>query len=130
MSMHIDRIDHIVLTVRDIEATCEFYERALGMSAVTFAGGRKGLAFGAQKINLHPHGREFEPKALHPMPGSADFCLITSVPLAEVMKHLEQAEVKIIEGPVRKTGATGPLLSVYFRDPDQNLVEVSNALPA
>lgn len=130
MNMHIARIDHFVLTVRDVEATCEFYERALGMRAITFAGGRRALAFGAQKINLHQHGREFEPKALHPMPGSADFCLITSVPLAEVMKHLEQAGVKIIEGPVRKTGATGPLLSVYFRDPDQNLVEVSNALPA
>ena len=130
MTMHIDRIDHFVLTVRDVEATCEFYRRALGMRAVTFAGGRRALAFGAHKINLHQHGREFEPKALHPMPGSADFCLITSVPLAEVIKHLAQASVTIIEGPVRKAGATGPLLSVYFRDPDQNLVEVSNALPA
>jgi len=130
MNMHIDRIDHFVLTVQDVEATCEFYERALGMRAVTFAGGRRALAFGGQKINLHQHGREFEPKALHPPPGSADFCLITSVPLAEVIAHLAQAGVRIIEGPVPKTGAAGPLLSVYFRDPDQNLVEVSNALPA
>ena len=130
MNMHIDRIDHFVLTVQDVEATCEFYERALGMRAVTFAGGRRALAFGGQKINLHQHGREFEPKALHPTPGSADFCLITSVPLAEVIAHLAQAGVRIIEGPVPKTGAAGPLLSVYFRDPDQNLVEVSNALPA
>ncbi len=124
--MKIDRIDHFVLTVRDPEATCAFYSRALGMHPVTFAGGRKALAFGNQKINLHQAGREFEPKAERPMPGSADFCLITSVPLAEVMAHLESCGVAIIEGPVAKTGATGPLRSVYFRDPDLNLVEVSN----
>jgi catechol 2,3-dioxygenase-like lactoylglutathione lyase family enzyme len=130
MSMRIERIDHFVLTVRDVEATCAFYQRALGMTPVTFAGGRRALAFGGQKINLHPQGREFEPKAQHPTPGSADFCLITPVPLADVVAHLARAGVEIIEGPVRKTGAAGPLLSVYFRDPDQNLVEVSNALPA
>lgn len=124
--MKIDRIDHFVLTVRDPEATCAFYSRVLGMHPVTFAGGRKALAFGNQKINLHQAGREFEPKAERPVPGSADFCLITSVPLAEVMAHLESCGVAIIEGPVAKTGATGPLRSVYFRDPDSNLVEVSN----
>ncbi|NJD87581.1 MAG: VOC family protein [Betaproteobacteria bacterium] len=124
--MKIDRIDHFVLTVRDPEATCAFYSRVLGMHPVTFAGGRKALAFGNQKINLHQAGREFEPKAERPVPGSADFCLITSVPLAEVMAHLEACGVAIIEGPVAKTGATGPLRSVYFRDPDSNLVEVSN----
>ena len=124
--MKIDRIDHFVLTVRDPEATCAFYSRALGMHPVTFAGGRKALAFGNQKINLHQAGREFEPKAERPVPGSADFCLITSVPLAEVMAHLESCGVAIIEGPVARTGATGPLRSVYFRDPDLNLVEVSN----
>ncbi len=124
--MKIDRIDHFVLTVRDPEATCAFYSRALGMHPVTFAGGRKALAFGNQKINLHQAGREFEPKAERPVPGSADFCLITSVPLAEVMAHLESCGVAIIEGPVDRTGATGPLRSVYFRDPDLNLVEVSN----
>ncbi len=124
--MKIDRIDHFVLTVRDPEATCAFYSRALGMHPVTFAGGRKALAFGSQKINLHQAGREFEPKAERPVPGSADFCLITSVPLAEVMAHLESCGVAIIEGPVDRTGATGPLRSVYFRDPDLNLVEVSN----
>lgn len=124
--MKIDRIDHFVLTVRDPEATCAFYSRVLGMHPVTFAGGRKALAFGNQKINLHQAGREFEPKAERPVPGSADFCLITSVPLAEVMAHLESCGVAIIEGPVAKTGATGPLRSVYFRDPDLNLVEVSN----
>jgi catechol 2,3-dioxygenase-like lactoylglutathione lyase family enzyme len=124
--MKIDRIDHFVLTVRDPEATCAFYVRVLGMHPVTFAGGRKALAFGAQKINLHQAGREFEPKAERPTPGSADFCLITAVPLAEVAEHLAACGVEVIEGPVAKTGATGPLRSLYFRDPDLNLVEVSN----
>lgn len=124
--MKIDRIDHFVLTVRDPEATCAFYAQALGMHPVTFAGGRKALAFGNHKINLHQAGREFEPKAERPVPGSADFCLVTSVPLAEVMAHLESCGVAILEGPVARTGATGPLRSVYFRDPDLNLVEVSN----
>jgi catechol 2,3-dioxygenase-like lactoylglutathione lyase family enzyme len=100
------------------------------MRVVTFGDGRKALAFGSQKINLHQHGREFEPKARQPTPGSADFCLISPVPLPEVIAHLTQAGVTIIEGPVAKTGATSPLLSVYFRDPDQNLVEVSNLQPA
>ena len=124
--MKIDRIDHFVLTVRDVDATCAFYSRVLGMEVVTFAGARKGLAFGNQKINLHVAGREFEPKANRPAPGSADFCLITLVPLAEVAAHLAACGVTIIEGPVPKTGATGPIRSVYFRDPDLNLVEVSN----
>lgn len=124
--MKIDRIDHFVLTVRDLDATCAFYSRALGMEVVTFAGGRRGLAFGSQKINLHEAGREFEPKADRPAPGTADFCLITRVPLEEVMAHLAACGVPVIEGPVPKTGATGPIRSVYFRDPDRNLVEVSN----
>ena len=123
--MKIDRIDHIVLTVRDIEATCKFYADVLGMTPVTFAGGRRAVAFGAQKINLHQAGREFEPKAQRPTTGSADFCLIAAVPLAEVIAHLAACGVAIIEGPVAKTGATGALQSVYFRDPDANLVEVS-----
>jgi catechol 2,3-dioxygenase-like lactoylglutathione lyase family enzyme len=122
----IDRIDHFVLTVRDLEATCDFYSRVLGMQAVTFAGGRRALAFGGQKINLHPAGREYEPKADRPAPGSADFCLVTTVPLDEVVDHLRACGVEVIEGPVPKTGATGPIRSVYFRDPDRNLVEVSN----
>jgi uncharacterized cupin superfamily protein/catechol 2,3-dioxygenase-like lactoylglutathione lyase family enzyme len=123
--MQIDRIDHLVLTVRDIEATCAFYTRVLGMRVTTFGNGRKALAFGAQKMNLHLAGREFEPKADHPAPGSADFCLISARPLDEVIEHLRQCDVPIIEGPVDKVGATGPLRSVYFRDPDRNLVEVS-----
>lgn len=124
--MKIDRIDHFVLTVSDLDATCEFYSRVLGMEVVTFAGGRRGLAFGIQKINLHLAGREFEPKAQRATPGSGDFCLITTVPLADVIAHLASCGVEIIEGPVDKTGATGALRSVYFRDPDLNLVEVSN----
>ncbi len=124
--MEIDRIDHVVLTVRSIEATCDFYTRVLSMRVVTFAGGRKALAFGRQKFNLHEAGREFEPKAARPTPGSIDLCLITTTPLAEVIAHLRQCDVSILEGPVDKTGATGPIRSVYFRDPDANLIEVSN----
>jgi len=121
----IDRIDHLVMTVQDIGVTCEFYSKVLGMSAVAFGAGRVALAFGSQKINLHQAGREFEPKANHPTPGSADICLIAAVPLAEVMAHLETCGVPIIEGPTTRTGATGPIQSVYFRDPDSNLIEVS-----
>ncbi|HEX5129797.1 MAG TPA: VOC family protein [Usitatibacter sp.] len=122
----IDRIDHVVLTVFDVDRTLDFYSRVLGMEPVTFAGGRRGLAFGGQKFNLHQAGREFEPKALKPAPGAMDFCLITETPLAEVMEELESHGVAIIAGPVDKTGAMGPIKSVYFRDPDGNLVEVSN----
>lgn len=124
----IDSLDHMVLTVADVDATCAFYERVLGMQVVTFAGGRKALAFGAQKINLHPLGREYEPKAHRPTAGSGDLCLITSAPLAEFVQHLQACEVPVLEGPVPKTGARGPILSIYFRDPDLNLIEVSNYL--
>jgi catechol 2,3-dioxygenase-like lactoylglutathione lyase family enzyme len=123
--MNIDRIDHVVMTVRDLDATCDFYTRVLGMRVDTFAGGRKALAFGRQKINLHVAGREFEPKAAHPSPGSVDLCLITTGTLDEVIAQLAACGVPIIEGPVAKTGATGPIRSVYFRDPDANLIEVS-----
>src|SRR3954466_8163630 len=124
--MEIDRIDHLVLTVRDIENTCAFYTGTLGMKVVNFGAGRKALAFGSQKINLHQQGKEFEPKADCPKPGSADFCLITSVPMRQVITHLQASAVGLIEGPVKRTGAVGTLLSVFFRDPDLNLVEVSN----
>jgi catechol 2,3-dioxygenase-like lactoylglutathione lyase family enzyme len=124
--MKIDRIDHFVITVKDPDVTCSFYSRVLGMEPVTFAGGRRGLAFGHQKINLHPAGKEYEPKARTALPGTGDFCLITSVPLDEVIAHLGTCGVPIELGPVPKTGATGPIRSVYFRDPDGNLVEVSN----
>jgi catechol 2,3-dioxygenase-like lactoylglutathione lyase family enzyme len=125
--MRIDSLDHLVLTVADVDATCAFYRRALGMEVVTFAGGRKALSFGRQKINLHPYGHEFDPKADRPTPGSGDLCLLTAVPIDQVIAHLDAERVAIIEGPVRRTGATGPILSVYFRDPDGNLIEVANA---
>jgi len=119
-------IDHFVLTCADVRATIEFYSRALGMEAETFAGGRRALRFGGQKINLHQKGAEFEPKARVATAGSGDFCLLSDVPVAEIAAHLAAEGIAVIEGPVPKTGATGPLLSVYFRDPDGNLVEVSN----
>lgn len=122
----IDRLDHLVLTVKNIEATCRFYHQVLRMEIVTFAGGRKGLAFGRNKINLHQQGKEFEPKADRPTTGSADFCLVTETPIAEVIKQLQHCNVPIVDGPVEKIGALGPMISVYFRDPDLNLVEVSN----
>ena len=124
--MKIESLDHLVLTVADIDASCAFYERVLGMRTVTFGAGRKALAFGVQKINLHPHRREFEPKAERPMPGSADLCFVSSTPLAEVVAHLHACGVEVLEGPVPRTGARGTILSVYFRDPDRNLIEVCN----
>jgi catechol 2,3-dioxygenase-like lactoylglutathione lyase family enzyme len=125
-SLRIDRIDHIVLTVRDIERTREFYSGVLGMRPVDFDDGRKALWFGAQKINLHEAGNEFEPKAESPVPGSADLCLVARGPLEDVIAHLMSKDVEIIHGPVRKEGALGTMKSVYFRDPDGNLIEVSS----
>lgn len=122
----IDCLDHLVLTVKDVDASCAFYSKVLGMQVVTFGTGRKALLFGEQKINLHPFGKEFEPKAANPTPGSADLCFITATPLAEVITHLIASGVEVIEGPVKRTGAQGEIVSVYFRDPDMNLVEVAN----
>ncbi len=124
--MQIDRLDHLVLTVANIEATCAWYSRVLAMEVVSFADARIVLAWGQQKINLHQQGHEFEPKAAHPLPGSADLCFITSTPLNDVIAHLEANDVPIIEGPVQRTGALGPMLSIYIRDPDDNLIELSN----
>jgi catechol 2,3-dioxygenase-like lactoylglutathione lyase family enzyme len=125
--MKIDSIDHVVLTVKDITATCEFYSKVLGMKVVTFGeAGRKALAFGSQKINLQQLGRESTLIAEKPTSGSADICFITSVPLPEVVAHLSSFGVKLIGGPVERNGARGLMMSVYFRDPDMNLVEVSN----
>ena len=124
--MRIDRIDHIVITAFDVERTIDFYTRVMGMKAITFGQGRRALEFGRQKINLHQAGREFEPKALKPVPGSLDLCFITETPLADVAAHLKANGVAIAEGPVPKTGALGPMRSIYFRDPDGNLIEVSN----
>lgn len=123
--MTILRIDHIVLTVARIPVTCDFYSRVLGMEVVTFGRGRKALSFGDQKINLHEAGREFEPKAIRPTPGSADLCLIVATGLDDAIGRLRAQGVAIEEGPVERTGATGPLRSVYIRDPDGNLIELS-----
>jgi len=123
--MKLDRIDHFVLTVADIDVTCDFYVRVLGLQVVTFKGGRRALAFGNQKINLHQAGAEFLPRADKVTPGSGDFCLISQTPLEQVIAHLNAEDVTIEEGPVERTGATGPILSVYLRDPDQNLIEIS-----
>ncbi|MFC6176160.1 VOC family protein [Companilactobacillus huachuanensis] len=124
--MHIKSIDHLVLTVADIEVTCEFYSTILDMQVINFNQGRKALRFGNQKINLHQKGHEFEPKAKYPTPGSADLCLITETPLKKVIVELKQNNISIEQGPIAKHGALGEIESVYIRDPDQNLIEISN----
>jgi len=126
--IRIDHLDHLVLTVASLERTQDFYVRVLGMSVETFGEGRTALKFGSQKINLHQAGREFEPKAKAPTPGSADLCFIAATPLAAVVEHLKAQGALIEEGPIQRTGATGPILSVYVRDPDGNLIEISNPL--
>ncbi|MDC5314518.1 VOC family protein [Acinetobacter baumannii] len=124
--MKISHLDHLVLTVSNIETTCHFYQTVLRFEVITFKGNRKALQFGNQKINLHQQGNEFEPKALQPTPGSADLCFLSDTPISEVVAHLNQLNVQIEEGPVERTGAMHPILSVYIRDPDQNLIEISN----
>ncbi len=124
--MKVVRLDHLVLTVRDIDTTCAFYTEVLGMALVTFGAGRKALRFGDQKINLHEYGHEFEPKAMRPTPGSADLCFITNTPLDDVITHLRGSGIDILQGPIERTGATGPIVSLYLRDPDQNLIEIAN----
>ncbi|MGH8869069.1 MAG: VOC family protein [Actinomycetes bacterium] len=124
--MRIDRLDHFVLTVADVDRTVAFYRDVLGMEPVTFGDGRTALNFGRSKINVHEAGRELEPKARHPVAGSADICLIAAEPLEEVCRELDGHDVPIEEGPVERTGARGQLRSVYLRDPDGNLIEISN----
>ena len=121
----IERLDHLVLTVADIARTVSFYQRVLGMRHEVFGQGRHALVFGQQKFNLHQVGREFEPKAQAPTPGAIDLCLITRWSMAQVSAHLQQQGVAIEEGPVARSGAMGSIESVYFRDPDGNLIEVS-----
>ena len=118
-------LDHLVLTVADLDATIAFYTAALGMGVERFGEGRTALTFGSQKINLHLAGHEFEPKSRIPTPGSGDLCFLLAVPLDEAQARLAANGVGIIEGPVARTGATGPLTSLYCRDPDGNLIEIS-----
>ncbi|HXW20649.1 MAG TPA: VOC family protein [Roseiarcus sp.] len=125
----LSRLDHLVLTVRDLSRTCAFYSEVLGMTVEIFEPGRTALRFGSQKINLHEAGREFEPRAAHATPGSADLCFIARTPLDEVEAHLERRGVAIELGPVERIGAIGPMRSLYIRDPDENLIEISNAMP-
>ena len=124
--MKITNIDHIVLTVKDIDKTVDFYQSILGMTDETFAENRLALKFGNQKINLHQYGQEFEPKAHLPTLGSQDLCFISETNLAEAIAHVKSKGVEIIEGPVARTGANGTIVSFYFRDPDGNLIEVAN----
>lgn len=121
----IDHLDHLVLTAVDAEATVDFYTRVMGMQLETFGAGRMAFRYGNQKINLHIRGQEFEPKAHVPVPGALDLCFIASVPLEQVVVRLNEARWPIIEGPILRTGATGPIRSVYVRDPDLNLIEIS-----
>ncbi|EGC32389.1 hypothetical protein DICPUDRAFT_155636 [Dictyostelium purpureum] len=124
--MKIKNLDHLVLTVANIENTCKFYNSVLGMKIITFKETRKALEFGNQKINLHLKGKEFEPKSKFPTAGSADLCFISETPLLEVIKELKEKNIEIEEGPVERTGAVGKINSVYIRDPDFNLIEISN----
>lgn len=130
--IRLERLDHLVLTVADIDRSCDFYQRVLGMQVVRFGAGRTALQFGQQKINLHPASAPLQPHALRPTPGSADLCLVTHTATADVLAHLQaQAQAQAVaveEGPVARTGALGPIESVYFRDPDGNLIEVSHYL--
>jgi catechol 2,3-dioxygenase-like lactoylglutathione lyase family enzyme len=127
--MLVNRFDHVVLTVASIDATVDFYTRVLGMTAVTFGDGRTALRFGDSKINLHQAGHEFEPKARHPAPGSMDLCFIVDDPIEDALAQLAAAGVAVEEGPVARTGATGEIVSCYLRDPDGNLIELSNYRP-
>ncbi len=124
--INLERLDHVVLTVRDIEVTCAFYEKVLGMTRHSFGPDRVALHYGGQKINLHPHPSPIDPKAAVPSPGSADLCFVAQTPIAEVAAHLEACNVPVEEGPRQTVGAQGSMISVYFRDPDGNLIEVSN----
>jgi catechol 2,3-dioxygenase-like lactoylglutathione lyase family enzyme len=127
MAFVLEHLDHLVLTVANIDATVDFYTEVLGMDAVT-ADGRKTLVFGIQRIELHQRGHESNPRSAHPTPGSADICFLTNTPLQEVMEYLADQRVHIEEGPVERSGAIGKLRSIYVRDPDRNLIEISNAM--
>jgi catechol 2,3-dioxygenase-like lactoylglutathione lyase family enzyme len=124
--MRIERLDHLVLTVRDIPATIAFYRDVLGVAPACFGGDRWAVAFGAQKLNLHQADRPLDPNVRHATPGSADLCLLTATPMADLMAELAGHSVAIVLGPVPGHGATAQLESVYIYDPDENLIELSN----
>lgn len=127
MAFVLEHLDHIVLTVANIDATVDFYTEVLGMDVVK-VDGRKALAFGIQRLNLHQRGHEFEPKAAHPTPGASDLCFLTTTSLETVMEYLKEQKVHIESGPVERDGAIGKLRSIYLRDPDRNLIEISVTL--
>lgn len=124
----IQALDHLVLTVANVDITCEFYQRVLGFEVATFRGDRKALTFGRQKINLHRLDQPVDLKAEMPTPGSGDLCFLTDTPLQDVERHLEGCGVTLLGPPTERAGATGPILSIYFRDPDGNLIEVANPI--
>jgi catechol 2,3-dioxygenase-like lactoylglutathione lyase family enzyme len=127
VSLTVDSLDHLVLTVRDIPRTCAFYEKALGMRAYVFGPDKRtALHFGTQKLNLHPTAQVLDPNVKHATPGSADLCFLTKTPSAAVQAHLAALGIAVILGPITRTGAQGTLLSVYVYDPDENLIEIAN----
>jgi catechol 2,3-dioxygenase-like lactoylglutathione lyase family enzyme len=129
MPFTLDGLDHLVLTVRDMEASCAFYEKVLGMKRETFGEGRTALKFGSQKLNLHPHPTPHQPLVADvAAPGTADLCFLTATPLGEVEAHLADCAVPVELGPLRRSGAQGPILSLYVRDPDRNLIEIATPL--
>ena len=127
MAFVLEHLDHLVLTVANIDATIDFYTEVLGMDVIKVEG-RKALAFGIQRLNLHQRGHEFNPKAAHPTPGSADLCFLTTTALEDVIAYLTEQKVHIEEGPIERDGAIGKLRSIYLRDPDRNLIEISTTL--
>lgn len=127
--MRVERIDHLVLTVADIDRSVEFYTRVLGMQRLEFGAGRIALAFGEQKINLHRLGEEFAPHAGRVQAGSADLCFVIDQPVEQALERLRREGIDVIDGPVPRSGARGDIVSVYFRDPDGNLIEICNYLP-
>ncbi len=128
MTIEIESLDHLVITASDLQATVDFYTSVLGMEHVAFGNGLHAVRFGSQKFNIHDAATDVAPKAHNIVPGAADFCLISATPVSQVIRHLQKCGVAVEEGPVRRSGAVGTLESVYFRDPDGNLVEVSNVI--
>lgn len=126
MAISLDRIDHLVMTVENVETTTNWYLRVLGVKSAVFGEGRKALLLNKQKINLQPVGSEIEPKAALPTPGSLDVCFLSNTPLDKVLEHLKTQRVAVEKGPIKRNGATGLITSVYIRDPDRNLIEISN----